>query len=112
MFGALLAVALSASAVPALALPLPASCCCAHRGEKLCHCPACEHARELESGEPRLGTCARQGVVALTAAPMTFSIAASPLVTPCEDHAPAQCAPAALVAQSPGPEVEKPPPLA
>src|SRR5712692_2465312 len=32
------------------------SCCCLH-AERKCHCPVCEHARELESGQRHLRRC-------------------------------------------------------
>ena len=45
-------------AAPGLVGPAAAlSCCCAH-AEKKCHCPVCEHARELESGQRHIKTCA------------------------------------------------------
>jgi hypothetical protein len=52
---ALLALSVAA---PGLLGPAAArSCCCPHAEEK-CHCPVCEHARELESGQQHLKPCA------------------------------------------------------
>jgi len=58
---ALLALSLAA---PALALvETAASCCCALKKAD-CHCPVCNHARELASGESSFEQCGTTGAAA------------------------------------------------
>lgn len=58
LIGAAMAVCLSWSAAGAAVAPplAPAGCCCKARGAA-CHCPACEHAREIASGDAHLRSC-------------------------------------------------------
>jgi hypothetical protein len=64
--GTIAACAMSLST--AGALPLLASdelsCCCEHHADD-CRCPACNHARELASGQPMLETCAPHPAIAI-----------------------------------------------
>src|SRR5437764_10037037 len=105
----LLALSLAA---PALATPAGArSCCCPHVEKHKCHCPACEHARELESGLPHLRQCGGEESAA--------AVPSLPLALPAMESAPApgscDAAPAAApppLQDSPCREVPTPPPLA
>jgi len=107
-----------ASALLALALAAPsfaaveaaASCCCLHAQRK-CHCPVCEHARELESGQRHFKHCGESHEAVRTAAlpdALPPSSGAQPLLTPLA--APLQ-EPLALH-PAPPLEVLTPPPLA
>jgi hypothetical protein len=88
-----------------------ASCCCAHRGEAKCHCPACEHARELESDTPLIKTCGASAPAAQQPSPLPVlpqdlapAVALQPELVPATD-------PPSLSPEPPS-EVPTPPPLA
>lgn len=103
-------LALSVSAPGLLGPGTAPSCCCAH-AEQNCHCPVCEHARELESGQRHLKSC-RAGAgnaISLTA----ISVALPP--PHAEEVVAYQPAPRGEPALPPDPlqrEVPTPPPLA
>ncbi|MGZ6142105.1 MAG: hypothetical protein ACXWLM_02145 [Myxococcales bacterium] len=92
------------------ALPMPAaSCCCATKMAK-CHCPACAHAREIESGCRYLQGCAPSAQRALAAASL-------PALPPSDALPPQRVArgmpdlPLPAFAPNPPLEVPTPPPL-
>jgi|SRR2546426_9814795 len=109
-----------AAALVALSVAMPMfviasavqSCCCDHAA-KNCHCPVCEHGRELASGQ-RFLKCCSASEAALTPTPsLSFLVlpqAQAAVATPARLPAP-EHAPAALILAPPR-EVPTPPPLA
>lgn len=70
LIGAFAAYLLSvqAAGVPLLTAEAPASCCCGHGSDhRKCHCKACTHVREVESGLRFLKTCGPKAVPAVVA---------------------------------------------
>ena len=85
------------------------SCCCGHVRER-CHCPVCEHARQIESGLRHIQPCAQPHVAAgLHRAPdvlppVIVSEAIRPAIAPPDR-------PLFSPAEAPAIEVRTPPPL-
>ncbi|GAC1348221.1 MAG: hypothetical protein NVSMB23_28840 [Myxococcales bacterium] len=112
LLGAALSVLLSWSAAGAAVSPppAPAGCCCKdHQAD--CRCAACEHAREIASGEAHLRSCGSGAPEALRLALLEpFLIAARTAIAHPRPQRPAERilpeAPDAVL------EVPTPPPLA
>src|SRR2546430_17656316 len=113
--GALLACAVSLQAPGALRLVASAPAamsCCQHDKSRVCHCPACTHARELGSDQRFIRTCAGAtdpGLVAVQVAP---ALPQPGLQMPVAAAAALPISPAPPGAPSPDREVPTPPPLA
>jgi len=96
---------------PVLAkVPAPSPCCC-HHSQRPCHCPVCEHARELEEGMPHLQQCGESHFAARLPAlpdllpPLSVSELPLPAIAPARR-------PLFSPAEPPPLEVRTPPPLA
>lgn len=103
-----LALAFQAGA-PVWALRAPASCCCAKRSVK-CHCPACNHARDLESGGSFVQTCAPSTAPAAVAQ-VPPAVPALHAISAPIDRAPVPAGPPPSGPPDPTVEVPTPPPL-
>jgi hypothetical protein len=90
---------------------IPACCCLRMQAEKK-RCPVCAHAKEIESGQPRLKTCSMHDATSLPLAlllpvlpgPVSAQVAIEKQPLP-EDETPP-------LAPAPMPDVPTPPPLA
>jgi hypothetical protein len=112
VLGALTACLLSLQAAGAV-LQAPresAPCCCKHHGVR-CHCPACEHGREVESGSPLIKSCAPGAPTWTPVAPIDPLVPEAAVVLELAPQPVPHTEPPPLVA-APAPEVPTPPPLA
>ena len=112
--GALLACAVAlqgTGALPLMASPQAATCC-QHDKSQACHCPMCTHARELESDQRFIRTCAPSSDPALILVQVAPAMPQSGLLAPSVALGSAPVSPAPPQAPSPDREVPTPPPLA
>jgi hypothetical protein len=108
VIAALLALSMAATAFSAV--PAADSCCC-RQTQVRCHCPVCEHAREMESGFRRVQQCSESHLAArLPALPDLFP-PLSEHAFPLPVIAPAT-RPLFSPSEPPPLEVRTPPPLA
>jgi hypothetical protein len=91
-------------------VPAADSCCCHHAQER-CHCPVCEHARELESGSRHVRQCSESHFAGRLAAQPDLFPPSPVQAFPLPMIAPAT-RPLFSPAEPPHLEVRTPPPLA
>jgi hypothetical protein len=96
---------------PRVAAAIPAaSCCCKHHAQE-CHCPICDHGRELQSGQAYIKACAGGDQGAAVSSPVPVSLPPEQPATVVTSR-PERAREATLAPESLRREVPTPPPLA